>query len=193
MCYLESIMSYISCKIIANRSATKNEIDFLRDIALTAGFSEAILDPSGGTTALGADGAPEVVLILQYVGLSLGAGIFAAMGADVWKKIKGFVAKTFEAYKEPFGLNEQYEQWFYNPIIVLDILIEGKSKLQIHFPRKSLKELDESLKSLDATLNKYLDMEFVAFEYIDDRWIFTSKQFKSQEKARDEFFYKTME
>ena len=104
------------------------EFNHIREYAACPGFllrnhlraasleiGDISVEKIGGTTALGADGAPEVILLIKYVGTTLAGGVLVAIGADIWKKIKKFTTNTFKKYREKFNPEDQ---WFYNPIIV---------------------------------------------------------------------------
>jgi len=172
-------------QIIANSSATDVEVSALKDAAIEAGISNITIEKTGGTTALGADGAPEVILILKYFGATLAGGILAAIGADVWKNIKKFVTATFKKYKERFNPEEQ---WFYNPIIVVDLYVNEESKVQIYFPRRDEEELKKSVESLEEIFSLYNREDVVAFKFTEGKWTKTSERFKNQEQIRDEVF-----
>lgn len=179
------IMNKFTYKIIANRNASQFEIDSLRLAAEESGLIGVEIEKSGGTTSLGADGFPEVILVVQYLGAVLGAGIIAAIGVDVWNQIKHFATKAFKSYDDKF---HSEKQWIYNPLILINIIVDGKSKFQIHFPRKSFQELEESLLSLEESLVNYHGEEFVVFQYINNQWGKTHEPFKNQEELRDDFF-----
>ena len=172
-------------QIIANSSASDAEVSALNDAAIEAGLENVPIQKIGGTTALGADGAPEVILLLKYAGGALAGGILAAIGADVWKNIKKFVTTTFKKYKD--GFNPE-EQWFYNPIIVIDLKINEESKVQIHFPRHDEEELKKSVESLQEIFSLYGGEDFIAFKFDEGKWIKTIEKFKNQEQLRDEIF-----
>lgn len=172
-------------QVIANSSASDAEVSAIKDAALEAGINNISVERTGGTTALGADGAPEVILLLKYAGGALAGGVLAAIGADVWKGVKKFVTATFKKYKD--GFNPE-EQWFYNPIIVVDLRINEKSKVQIHFPRRDDEELRKSIESLQEIPPLYNDEDFVAFKFDKGKWVKTTERFKSQEQVRDEIF-----
>lgn len=175
----------ISYKIIANSNVAEEEINTLSYNAKVAGLGSIPVERTGGTTALGADGAPEVILVLQYVGGALAAGFFAAIGVDVWKKLRDFVVRTFQTYKEKLGPEEQ---WFYNAIIVVDFQENNELKLQIQFPRRNIEELKTSLDSLMQATSELKENQFVVLLYKDGKWIQSTEKFKSQEEMRDEIF-----
>ena len=177
--------SNISYKIIANSNATEDEIDSLSHSAELAGFGSTPVEKTGGTTDLGADGAPEVILVLEYAGAALAAGFFGAIGVDVWRKLRDFVVNIFQVYNEKLGSEEQ---WFYNAIIVIDFKENNKLKLQIQFPRRSLEELKTSLDLLTRVIVELKGDRFVALIYKDGKWSRSTKDFKSQEEMRDEIF-----
>ncbi len=172
-------------QIIANSSATDAEANALKDAAIEAGIGDTPINKTGGTTALGADGAPEVILLLKYAGAALVGGTLAAIGVDVWKNIKKFVAATFRKYRE--GFNPE-DQWFYNPIIVVDIRIHEESKVQIHFPRRDEEELKKGVETLQEIFSLYSGEDFVAFKFSEGKWTKTTERFKSQEQIRDDIF-----
>ena len=174
-------------QIIANSSATDAEVSAIKDAAAKAEIDNILIEKTGGTTALGADGAPEVILLLKYAGGALVGGVLAAIGADVWKKIKKFVTTTFKKYKEGFNPKEQ---WFYNPIIVVDLQVNEESKVQIHFPRRDEEELKKSVESLQEILALYNSENFIAFRFEEGKWLKTTERFKNQEQIRDEIFRK---
>jgi hypothetical protein len=177
--------SNISYKIIANSNATKDETDAISHNAELVGLGSIPVEKTGGTTDLGAAGAPEVILVLQYVGGALTTGFFAAIGVDVWRKLKDFVVKTFKTYKEKLGPEEQR---FYNAIIVIDFKENNKLKLQIQFPRESPEELEDSLVPLARVISKLQDDKLVILIYRDGNWAQSTEKFKSQEEMRDEIF-----
>lgn len=180
----------VSYRIITNENASDEEISILQEVSHSVGFENIKIEKTGDTTALGADGAPEVILVLQYIAKSVAIGIFAAIGIDVWNKIKEFTRIIFKMYRQRINY---LDQWFYNPIIVIDLISGNKSKLQIQFPRQSLEELENSLDSILDELKKLEDEEFTAFIFKNDKWIKISDKFKSQKQIRDEIFqgYKT--
>jgi hypothetical protein len=173
-------------QIIVNRNASDAEISVLKNVAIGAGMSNVVVEKTGGTTDLGADGVPEVVLLLKYAGAVLAGGILAAIGTDVWEGCKKFISIIFKKYKE----SNLENQWIYNPIIVVDIHINDKSKIQIHFPRHSEEELEKSLKALQEIFAIYNGEDFIVFKFSDGKWTKTKEIFKSQEEIRDEILNK---
>lgn len=172
-------------QIIVNSNASDAEVAAIKGAAVEAGIDNVSIEKTGGTTALGADGAPEVILLLKYAGGAFAGGILAAIGADVWKKIKKFVTTTFKKYKEEFNSEEQ---WFYNPIIVVDLRVNEESRVQMHFPRRDEEELKKSTESLQEILSLYNGEDFIALKFDNGKWIKTAEKFKSQEQIRDEIF-----
>ncbi|MDO8496247.1 MAG: hypothetical protein Q7S43_02220 [bacterium] len=182
---MDKIPKNLQYQIIASSNASNSEVSTLKDVAIEAGMGDIPVEKTGGTTALGADGAPEVILLIKYAGTTLAGGILVAIGADIWKKIKKFTTNTFKKYKEKFNPEDQ---WFYNPIIVIDIQIYKESKVQIHFPRHNEEELEKSIKSLQEIFTLYDGEDFAAFQFNEDKWIKTTERFKNQEQTRDEIF-----
>ncbi len=182
---MDKIAKNLQYQIIANSNASDLEVSLLKDIAIEAEIGDISVEKIGGTTALGADGAPEVILLLKYAGTTLAGGVLVAIGADIWKKIKKFTTNTFKKYKEKFNPENQ---WFYNPIIVIDIQIDKESKIQIHFPRHNEEELEKSIRSFQEIFTLYDGEDFVVFQFKEGKWIKTVERFKNQEQIRDEIF-----
>lgn len=172
--------------IIANKNATNSEVDSLRGIAEYSGLGDISVQKTGGTTALGASGAPEVILVLKYAALVIGGGILNAIGGEIWEKVKKFVIETFKMYR---GQSNSDSEWIYNPIVVVDIEGENGFELQIHFPRKDIEEVEKSIGQIQEILAGLKpNQKFVSLKYVDGQWVLGAEHFKSQEELRDEIF-----
>lgn len=165
-------------EIIANKEADTKEISGLEDISDFCNLEDFSINNNGGSRELGASMPPELFIIIKVVGISIAAGFFAAIGADLWKGIKKLVIKSFKYYESPG------ESYLYNPDIYIEIKEENKSKIQILFPTRNFKkqELEKSLQKLDIFLEKYKSTEPFSIYFSKGRWIISEKQFMNQEE-----------
>lgn len=174
----------VDYKIVANSNAGDGEVKAIKETADFVGLDGVSVEKTGGTTDLGADGAPEVILVLKYVGLAITTGFFGAIGADVWKKAKDFIVSIFKRHKRQFNPEEQ---WFYNPIIVIEIVADEETVLQIQFPNKD-EEFEESLEKLETALKDFHPEKHLLMRFDKGRWFYSDEAFKSQAQVRDEIF-----
>ncbi len=166
-----------------NSNASEDGVQVLEEVANATGL-DILIEKTGGTTDLGADGTPEIILILQYAGLTVTSGFFAAIGADVWKMVKDFTRETFQKYKKEFNSEGQ---WIYNPIIVIEFSTNESILLQVQFPNKS-EEFEASLESLHEALRGFNLQKYNLMKFEDNTWTYSTEKFKNQEQVHGEFF-----
>lgn len=154
-------------KIIANREATSRELSDLENIANSCGLENFFIENSGGSRESGASMPPELLIVIKYSTGALGIGFLRAIGADLWKALKGLVTKSFKYYESP------EEGHLYNPDIYIEIKEENRLKLQILFPTRDLTEqqLQKSLEKLNQTLKNHKFDEFSALRFSKGKYL----------------------
>ncbi len=175
-------------KIITNKEATSKEISDLENIANSCGLKDFFIENSGGSRELGASMPPELLILIKFSVHALAVGFFGAMGVDLWKGIKDFVAKSFKHYEN------SAEPHLYNPDIYIEIQEGDELKLQIFFPTRNFKEQEfkQSLKKLDGILksyklNKFSALYFSKMKYLPiKKWKISKIRFKNSEEALKE-------